>query len=147
MLPIQGFMYNFAKVKMGGYLLCVDCRIWNDNEAKQKHGLGATGVWVPSVQFSLVTLSYRTLCDPMNHSTPGLPVHHQYPESTQTHVHRVGDNIQPSNSLSSSSPPAINLSQHQGLFQRGSSSHQMAKVLEFQLQHQSFQWTPRPDLL
>ena len=73
--------------------------------------------------------------------------HHQLPESTQTHVHWVGDAIQPSYPLSSPSPPALNLSQHQGLFQWVSSSYQVAKVLEFQLQHQSFQWTPRTDLL
>ena len=79
-------------------------------------------------------------------STPGLPVHHQLPESTQTHVYRVGDAIQPSHLLLSPSPPAVNLSQHQGLFKIVSSSHQVAKVLEFQLQHQSFQWTPRTDL-
>ena len=88
-----------------------------------------------------------TLCDPMNHSRPGLPVHHQLPESAQTHVHRVGDAIQPSHPLSSPSPSALNLSQHQGLFQWVSSSHQVAKVLEFQLQYQSFQWTPTTDLL
>ena len=69
------------------------------------------------------------------------------PESTQTHVHWVGDAIQPSHPLSSPSPPALTLSEHQGLFQWVSSSHQVAKVLEFQLQHQSFQWTPRTDLL
>ena len=100
-----------------------------------------------SVQFSSVTQSCLTLCDPMNRSTPGLPVHHQLPESTQTHVHRVGDAIQPSHPLSSPSPPAPNPSQHQGLFQWVNSSHEVAKVLEFQLQHQSFQWTPRTDLL
>ena len=83
----------------------------------------------------------------MNCSTSGLPVHHQLPESTQTHVHWVGDAIQPSHSLSSPSPPALNLSQHQGLFKWVSPSHQVAKVLEFQLQHQTFQWTPRTDLL
>ena len=94
---------------------------------------------ISSVQFSSVTQSCPTLCDPMNHSTPGLPVHHQLPEFTQTHVHRVGDAIQPSHPLSSPSPPAFSLSQHQGLFQRVSSSHQVAKVLEFQLQHQSCQ--------
>ena len=94
-------------------------------------------------QFSSVVQSCPTLCDPMNHSTPGLPVHHQFPESTQTHVHRVSDAIQPSHPLSSPSPPALNPSQHQGLFKWVSSSHQVAKVLEFQLQHQSFQWTPR----
>ena len=67
-------------------------------------------------QFSSVTQSCSTLCDPMNHSTPGLSVHHQLPEFTQTHVHRVSDAIQPSHPLSSPSPPALNLSQHQGLF-------------------------------
>ena len=100
-----------------------------------------------SVQFSSVTQSRLTLCDPMNRSTPGLPVHHQLPESTQTHVHRVSDAIQPFHPLSSPSPPALNLSQHQGLFQWVNSSHEMAKVLEFQPQHQSFQWTPRTGLL
>ena len=83
----------------------------------------------------------------MNFSTPGLPVHHQLPEFTQTHVHWVSDAIQPSHPLSSSSPPALYLSQHQGLFKWVSSLHQVAKVLEFQLQHQSFQWTPRTYLL
>ena len=78
---------------------------------------------------------------------PGLPVHHQLPESTQTHVHRVSHAILPSHPLSSPSPPALNLSQHQGLFQWVSSLHQVAKILEFQLQDQSFQWTPRTDLL
>ena len=100
-----------------------------------------------SVQYSSVAQSCPTLCDPMNCSTPGLPVHHQLLESTQTHVHRVGDAIQPSHPLSSPSPPALNLSQHQGLFKWVSSSHQVVKVLEFQLQHQSLQWTPRTDLL
>ena len=93
----------------------------------------------PSVQFSSVTQSCLTLCDPMNRSMPGLPVHHKLPECTQTHAHRVGDATQPSHPLSSPSPPAPNPSQHQGLFQRVNSSHQVAKVLEFQLQHQSFQ--------
>ena len=91
------------------------------------------------VQFSSVQ-SRPTLCDPMDCSTPGLPVHCQLPEFTQTHVHWVGDAIQPSHPLSSSSLPALNLPQHQGLFKWVSSSHQVAKVLEFQLQHQSFQW-------
>ena len=100
-----------------------------------------------SVRFSSITQSCPTLCDPMNHSTPGLPVHHQLPESTQTHVHWVGDAILPSHPLSSPSPPALNLFQHQGLFKWVSSSHQVAKVLEFQLKNQSYQWTPRTDLL
>ena len=91
----------------------------------------------PQVQFSSVAQSCPTLCDPMNRSTPGLPVHHQLPEFTQTHAHRVGDAIQPSHPLSSPSPPAPNPYQHQGLFQWVSSSHEVAKVLEFQLQHQS----------
>ena len=83
----------------------------------------------------------------MNHSTPGFPVHHQLQEFTQTHVHRVGDAIQPSHPLSSPSPPAPNPSWHQGLFQWVNSSHEMAKGSEFQPQHQSFQWTARTDLL
>ena len=90
------------------------------------------------VQFSSVAQSCPTLPNPMNCSIPGLPIHHQLPESTQTHVHWVGDAIQPSYPLSSPSPPALNLSQHQGLFRWVSSSHQVAKVLEFQLQHKSF---------
>ena len=90
-------------------------------------------------QFSSVAQSCPTPCDPMNRSTPGLPVHHQLPEFTQTHVHRVSDAIQPSHPLSSPSPPAPNPSQHQGLFQQVSSSHEVARVLEFQLQHQSLQ--------
>ena len=88
-----------------------------------------------SVQFSCSFVS--TLCNPMDCSTPGLPVHCQLPEFTQTHVHWVGDAIQPSHPLSSLSPPGFNLSQRQDLFQWVSSSHKMAKVLEFQLQHQS----------
>ena len=92
-------------------------------------------------QFSSVAQSCPTLCHPMNCSMPGLPVHHQLPEFTQTHVHWVGDAIQPSHPLLSPSPPAPNPSQHQGLFQWVNCLHQVAKVLEFQLQHQSFQWT------
>ena len=103
--------------------------------------------WMVSVQFSSVAQSCLTLCDAMNCSTPGLPVHHQLPESTQTYVHQIGDAIQPSHPLSSPSPPALNLSQHQGLFKWVSSSHQVAKILEFQLQDQSFQWKPKTDLL
>ena len=83
---------------------------------------------------SLVTQSCTTLCNSMDCSTPGLPVHHQLLEFTQTHVHWVGDAIQPSHPLLSPSPPAFNLSQHRGLFQWVSSLHQVAKVMEFQLQ-------------
>ena len=90
-------------------------------------------------QIRLVTQSCPTLCNPMNHSTPGLPVHRQLPEFTETHVHLVSDaisisfEIQPSHPLSSPSPPAPNSSQHQSLFQWVNSSHEVAKVLEFQL--------------
>ena len=84
-----------------------------------------------SVQFNSVTQSCPTLCDPMNRSTPGLPVYHQLPEFTQTHVHQVGDAIQPSHPLSSPSPPASNASQHQSLFQRVNSSHEVAKYWSF----------------
>ena len=98
-------------------------------------------------QFSLVTQSCLTLFDPMDCSTPGFSVHHQLPELAQTHVYRVGDTTQPSHPLLSPSPAAFNLSQHQGLFKWVSSSHQVAKVLEFQLQHQSFQWIVRADFL
>ena len=91
------------------------------------------GIKPPSVQFSSVAQSCPTLCDLMNRSMPGLSVHHQLLEFTQTHVHWVGDAIQQSHSLSFPFPPAPNLSQHQGLFKWVSSSHQVAKVLEFQL--------------
>ena len=82
----------------------------------------------------------------MNRSTPGLPVHHQLPEFTQTHIHRVSDAIQPSHPLSSPSPPVPNPSQHQSLFQWVNSSHEVAKVLTFQLQHHSLQRNPRADI-
>ena len=96
-----------------------------------------------SVQFSSVTQSCPTFCDPMNYRTPGLPVHHQLLEFTQSHVHWIGDAIQPSHPLSSPSPPAPNPSQHQSLFQWVNPSHEVAEVLEFQLQYQPFQWTLR----
>ena len=90
-------------------------------------------VGLSSVQFSSVAQSCPTLCNPMNCSMPGLPVHHQLPEFTQTHVHRVSDAIQPSHPRSSPSPPAPNPSQNQSLFQWVNSSHEVTKVLEFQL--------------
>ena len=86
-----------------------------------------------SVQFSSVAQSCPTLCDPINHSTPGLPVHHQLLEFTQTHVYQVSDAIQPSHPLSSPSPPAPNPSQHQSPFPWVNSLHEVAKVLAFQL--------------
>ena len=99
-------------------------------------------MWFSSVQL----LSRVRLCNPMDCGTTGFPVHHQLLELAQTHVHWVGDPIQPSHPLLSPFP-ALNLLQHQDLFKWVSSSHQVAKVLEFQLQHHSFQWTPRTDLL
>ena len=107
-----------------------------------------TSIWFSFAfsQFSSVTQSCPTLCDPMDCNTPGFPVHHQLLEHAQAHVHWVGDAIQPSHPLLSPSS-AFNLSQHQGIFQGFSSSHQVAKVLELQLQHQSFQWVFRTDFL
>ena len=99
------------------------CTIWAFREARYVFS---------SVQFSSVAQSCLTLCDPVDHSTPGFPVHHQLPEFTQTHVLRVSDTIQPSHPLSSPSPPASNPSQHQSLFQWVNSLHEVAKVLEFQ---------------
>ena len=97
-------------------------------------------------QFSSAAQSCLTLCDPTDCSTADLPVHHQFLEFTQTHDHWVSDAIQPNNHLILS-PTTFNHSQHQSLFKWVSSLHQLAKVLEFQLQHQSFQWTPRTDVL
>jgi len=102
--------------------------VWRFLKEKKKKKLNKE---LPSVQFSSVAQSCPTLCDPMNHSTPGLLVHHQFPEFTETHVHRVSDAIQPSHPLSSPSPPAFNISQHQGLFQGVNSSDEVAKVLQF----------------
>ena len=99
------------------------------------------------IQFSSVSQLCPTLCNPMDCSRPGLPVHHQFPELAQTHVHGVGDDIQPSHPLSSPSSPSFNLPQHQGLFQWVSSLHQVAQGLELQLQPQSFQWIFRTDFL
>ena len=90
--------------------------------------------------FRSVAQSWLTLHNPMDHSKPVLTLHHQLLEFTQTHLHWVGDAIQPTHPLLSPFPPAFNLSQHQGLFKWDSYSHQVAKVLEFPFQHQSFQW-------
>ena len=98
-------------------------------------------------QFSSVTQPYPTPCHSMDCSTSGLPVHHQLPELTQTHVHWVCGAIQPSHPQHSPSPPVFNLSKQQGLFKRVSYSHHVAEVLEFQLQHMSFQWMFRTDFL
>ena len=98
-------------------------------------GLPSLVIWNWMVLTSLQSLSRVRFCDPMDCSTPGLSVHHQLPELTQTHVCQVDDANQPSHPLLSPSPPAPNPSQHQGLFKWVSSSHQVAKVLQFQLQH------------
>ena len=117
--------------------------LWTSNYEKYYISLSCL-IWV---RFSSIAQSCPTLCNPTDCSTPGLPVHHQLLEFTQTHVYWVSDAIQASHPLSSLSPPTFNLSQHQGLFKWVSSLHQVAKALEFQLQHQSFQWTLRTDFL
>ena len=132
--------------------LCVDSwenarRIQgNQNAGPGEKRCGLARMVGLSVQFSSVPQSCPTLCDPMDCSRPELPVNHQLLEFTQARVHQVGDAIQPSHPLSSPSPPALNLSQHQGL-SKWVTSHEVAKVLEFKLQHQSFQWIFRPDFL
>ena len=98
-----------------------------------------------SVQFSRSVVSDSL--NPMDCNMPGLPVHHQLPEPTQTHVYHIADAIQPSHLLSSPSASAFNLSQHQSLFQWVGSLHQVANLLEFQLQHQYYQWIFRTDFL
>ena len=118
-----------------------------DPETKSVSTCIAGGFFTTEPSVSSVAQSCLTLCDPMYCSTPGLPVHHQFPGLIQIHVHQVCDAIQPSHPLSSPSPPAFNLSQHQGLFKWVSSLYQVAKGLEFQLQHQSFQWIFRTDFL
>ena len=115
--------------------------IWSTYDTKIDHSQPQLNKVFPkfsislSVQFSSIAQSCPTLCDPIDCSTPGLLVHHQLPEFTQTHLRRVGDAIQPSHPLSSPSPLAPNPSQHQSLFQWVNSSHEVAKVLEFQPQH------------
>ena len=101
--------------------------------------------YVNFIQFTSVTQLCTTLCDPMDCSMPCLPVHYWLLKLAQTHVHPVGDAIQPSHPLLSPSPFAFNLSQHEGLFKWVSSSHQVAKVVELRFQHQSFQWIFRTD--
>ena len=100
-----------------------------------------------SFHFSSVAQWCQTRCDPMDCTTTGLTVYHQLLELTQTHVHQLSDAIQPFHPLSSASPPTFNLSQHKGFYKWVSSSHPVAKVLKFQLKHQSFQWIFRTDLL
>ena len=141
----RGYMYTY-----GWFMLRFDRRqqnsvkqlSFNKNLKKGKKPEGVRGKPIsdstqllinPSNQIRSVAQSCPTLCNPMNRSTPGLPVHHQLPEFTQTHIHRVSDAIQPSHPLLSPSPLAPNPSQDQSLFQWVNSSHEVAKVLEFQL--------------
>ena len=127
-------------------MLTVSCWFYEDFRRKKwdwtiiGHFVNEDGREFTSVQFSSVVQSCLTLWDPMNRSTPGLPVHHQLPESTQTHVHRVGDAIKPSHFLSSPSVLAFNLPQNQGLLKLVSFSHQLAQVSDIQLQRPSFRW-------
>ena len=133
MLPrIKHYVNSFSRRVFLGFFLCLGGQNYTP-----KHKFGNSLIFYSllrsplSVQFSSVTQLCLTLCDPMNHSMPGLPVHHQLLEFTQTHVHQAGDAIQPSHPLLSPSPPAPNPSQHQGLFQWVNSSYEVAKVLEF----------------
>ena len=126
------FMYLFGCT---GSCITRGLLLWSTDSLVVAQGLScSTAFFVAAVQ----SLS-PTLCDLMDCTTPGFPVLHHLPEFAQTYGHPVRDAIQPSHPLSSLSPPASSLFQHQGLFQGVSSSHQVAKVLEFQLQHQSFQ--------
>ena len=120
---------------------------WLSSSSSKEVMKGGTEEYLMRHQFSSVAQSCLTLCDPMDWSRPGFPVFHQPLELAQTHVHRAGDAIQPSHPLSSPSPPAFNRSQHQGLFHWVSSLHQVAKILELQLQHQSCKWIFRTDFL
>ena len=116
--------------------LCKQSCGWKANVFLNGVSMSDSVIWLyqfSSVQFSSVAQSCPNLCDPMNRSTPGLPVRHQLPEFTQTHVHWIRDAIQPSHPLSSPSHPAPNPSQRRSLFQWVNSSHEVAKVLEFQL--------------
>ena len=120
---------------------CTPVRMAKNNQAKTDN---ITSCFCCCCSVALLCL---TLCDPMDCSSPGFPVLHHLPEVAQTHVHWVGGAIQPSQPLASPSSPTFNHSQNQGLFQWVDSSHQVVKVLELQLQHQSFQWIFRTDFL
>ena len=118
--------------------------IRNNHQRRNKQRQNKTSIFLLSVQFSSVTQLCPTLCNPMDCIRPGFPVHHQHRELAQIHIHWVSDAIQPSHPPSSPSP-TFNICQHQGLFQWVSTMHQVAKVLEFQLQHHSFQLIFRTD--
>ena len=145
---VRPWVYSDVEQILGfGSLLQLNPR-WRGSHLKKTGSFSWCGHGSSSsVEFSSVAQSCPIVCDPMSSIMPSLPVHHLLPEITQTYVHWVDDAIKPSHPLSSPSPPTPNPSQHQGLFQWVNSSHELAKVLEFRLQHQSFQWTPRTDLL
>ena len=154
---IELMLLKFKKAKA---LQCIWAQAWECSHLRRQ---SSKAIWLEDLrlsqilvgssdssstfQLSSVTQSCLTLCDVMDCRMSGFSVNHQLPKLAQTHVHRVGNATQSSHLLSSPSPPAFNLSQHQGLFQRVSSSHQVAKVLELQLQYQSFQWMFRTDFL
>ena len=140
---MQTLIYKNLRIYSRNYFLLLFCS-WSNLELKL---YTSSNEETKVSQLSSVAQSCLTLCDPMDCGNPGLPVHHQLPEFTKTHVHWVCDAIEPSHPLLSPFPPAFNLSQHQGLLQWVCSSHQVAKILVFQLQHQSFQWILRTDLL
>ena len=154
-LAISLMWFGYLAVGDGqGGLVC--CNSWGCKESDTTEPLNWTDWMTVDKKYVypfLILENSRLLCPwgPLDFLSTYLGidslVHYQPLESTQTHVHWVSDAIQPSHLLLSPSPPALNLSQHQGLFKWVSSLHQVAKVLEFQLQHQSFQWTPRTDLL
>ena len=139
---IQQFNQEFTKSQTLDQVLK-----WTDWKKKKKEKDLGSVVLHFTVSFSSVAQSCPNLCDPKDCSMPGLPVHHQLSELTQTHVHQVGDAIQPSHPLSCPSPSIFSLSQHQGLFKWVSPLHQVTKIKELQLQHQSFRWIFRTDFL
>ena len=144
---VSNLWFDHILVKLFQKLFCKRCHLSCLCKNGTSNITWSQPVQVFSVQFSSVPQLCLTLCDPMDCSMPGFPVHYQLLELAQTHIHQVGDAIQPSHPLLSLSLPAFNLSQHQGLFQWVSSSHQVAKVFEFELQLQSFQWIFRTDFL
>ena len=137
---------DFKKVINTTPVILIQSSTQSENFVELNQNMNQSLFIFSSVQFSSAAQSCPTL-RPHESQHARLPVHHHFLEFTQTHVHRVCDAIQPSHPLSSSSPPAPNPSYHQGLFQRVNSSHEVAKVLKFQFQHQSYHWTPRTDLL
>ena len=127
---LEGLKLGSDMIKLSCVRITAGC--CGENRLKTREEAGRS-VRNSDIHFSSVTQLCPTPCDPMACSTPGFPMHHHLPELTQTHIHCVGDAILPSHPLSSPSPPALNLSQDQGLFKWVSSSHKMTKVLEFQL--------------